>query len=304
MDAVTTEYAGMHRLFAIVAFLALAACGGTSRDDLPPPSSADAPDAAAVAAAIDADLTALARMNDADRFAAEKAFGPRLERDIGRCQGTRHENKPTYLLAQWLLVHGRRSDVPRILALLDRLEALPMPAYRVAGQAVRVRALLRIGRLAEARQLAQALERDVPEFGSMAWVRCHELVGTVAPAIPGVAAGGGAADATAATGGPLLVAFVPGTDPASSEWLGRWTEITGLQVRAVVLGSDLLAAGMAAAKWGCPVRWCRPDDQALAPWRLAGVPLAMLVGPGPDRIILAVDPRPSDVAQLIGPARP
>jgi hypothetical protein len=277
----------------LCALVLVAGCGG---DRPPEPSSAESVDASAVAQTLDDDLAALGRLPPAERAVAELAFGPRLEADLGRCQGTRYENQPTYLLAQWLLVHGDAEAPQRILVLLDRLESLPTPAYRLAGRALRVQALLRQGRGAEARQLAQQLEQEVPQFGAMRWVRFHEQVGRPAPALPGVATGGGED-----VGRPLLVAFLPGSDAPSAAWLGTWTAVKGLQVVAVVAGGDLLSAGMAARSWGCPVRWLRPDDPGLPAWNLPSAPIAVLLGPGPNRLVLAVEAQPAAVAAALRP---
>lgn len=277
----------------ICVFALLVGCG----DGRPPsPSVAESADAAAVARALDDDLAAFGRLPPGERAAAELAFGSRLEADLVRCQGTRYESQPTYLLAQWLLVHGDAEAPRRVLALLDRLESLPTPAFRLAGRALRVQALLRQGRGGEARQLAVQLEKEVPQFGALRWVRFHELVGTPAPALPGVEAGGGE-DA----GKPLLVAFLPGSDATSAAWLGTWTAVKGLPVVAVVAGGDLLSAGMAAASWGCAVRWLRPDDAGLPAWNLPTVPVAVLLGPGPRRLVLAVEAQPAAVAASLRP---
>lgn len=283
-------------LVSAIALLLLAACG---EDRPPPPSSSDSPDAAAVARALDDDLAALGRLPPAERALSEMAFGPRLEADLVRCQGTRYENQPVYLLAQWLLVHGDAEAPRRVLALLDRLESLPAPAFRLAGRALRVQALLRQGRVGEARPLALQLEKEIPQFGALRWVRFHELVGTPAPALPGVAAGGGEDVAK-----PLLVAFLPDSEAAAVSWLGTWTEVKSLPVVAVVAGGDLLAAGLAVTRWGCAVRWLRPDDAGLPAWSLPTMPVAVLLGPGPRRLVLAVDARPAAVAAALGAPAP
>lgn len=274
-------------------------CAGCGEVRPPAPSAADSPNAAAVAQALDADLAALGRMPTTERAAAELAFGARLEVDLLSCQGTRYENQPTYLLAQWLLIHGGADAPRRVLTLMDRLESLPNPGYRLAGRALRVQALLRQGRSAEARHLAEQLEPEVPEFGALRWVRFHEMVGTPAPPLPGVEAAG-AEDA----GKPLLVAFLPDGDAASTAWLATWTAVKGLPVVAVVAGGDLLSAGMAATRWGCAVRWLRPQDASLAAWNLPLVPVAVLLGPGPKRLVLAVQPQPEAVSAALGPPAP
>lgn len=288
----------MRRLLPIATVLLLAACAGERAD--PPPSLDDTPDAAAVSLALDRDLRTLAALPPGDKAAAESAFGPRLRRDLDACRGTRHENKPLYMLAQWTLVHGGADAPVATLRLLDRLDLLPAPAYRHAGRLLRVQALLRLGRVAEARQIAAPLLRDVPEFGAVAMARVafHEQVGLPAPPLPGVAAGGGSAIADAA---PLLLAFVDPSDAQAGAWLAPLrtaAEAGPVQCIAVAGGGDLLSSAALAGTWRLPVRWLRPGDQALAAWRIAVLPSAVLLGPGPERVILAVDPRPADLARF------
>jgi len=282
-----------------LAVLLLAGCGD---ERPPPPSAADRPDAAAVAAALEQDCRSFAALAPDERLAAEPAFGARLERDLAVCRGTRYENGPTYLLAQWLMASGADDAAERALPLLERLELLPNPAYRMAGKALRVQALLATGQGEKARRLADELEAIIPELGAKAQVAFHDRVGASAPALPGVHAGG----PQGSTGANQMLVFIGAADAAGAVQVQRWTGLAAaapgrLEVVAVAIGGDLLTAAGAASAWGCAVRWVRPDDRAwIAAWALPAVPACVLLGPGPERTILAVGPTRARVRTALG----
>jgi hypothetical protein len=204
------------------------------------------------------------------------------------------------MLVQWTLVHGGQSAPSDVLPMLDRLDILPAPAYRNAGKALRVQALLRSGRLSEARQIAEALEREVPEFGALRRVQFHEQVGQPAQPLPGTAVGGSEIPSEPF----LLVCFIGMPDAEAEGWLTPLRKTAGprLRVVAVATAGDLLAAATVGSAWGVDVRWLRQDDPALAAWKVPGLPAAVLLGPGPQRLILAIDPTAADLQKLSGPA--
>lgn len=280
----------------ILLVLFLAGC----EDRAPPPSMTDDPGAAATAEALDRDLRQLQSLSGARRTEAELAFGQRLRKDLDVCRGTRYENKPLYLLVQWTMVHGGPNASTEVLPLLDRLDILPAPAYRNAGRALRVQALLRNGRLVEARQIAEALEREVPEFGALRRVRFHEQVGQPAQPLPGTAVGGGEAPSEPF----VLVCFIGMPDAEAANWLQPLREAAGARLRvvAVATAGDLLAAATVGSAWGVDVRWLRHGDPALGAWQVPGLPASVLLGPGPQRLILAVDPQVADLRKLSGQA--
>ena len=260
---------------------------------------ADPANAAEVSSTLEADIRAMGDLPPAEKAKAEISFGPRLRRDLEACRGTRYENKPLYMLAQWTLVHGSAEEV---LPMLDRLEILPAPAYRNAGKAVRVAALLRLGRLAEARPIALQLEQVVPEFGALRRVEFHETVGQPAPPLPGTVVSGGADIPDASF---VLLAFLGMPDAAAEGWLLPLRDAGGERVRtvAVATAGDLLAASTVASAWGVEVRWIRMSDESLLAWRLPVLPMAVLLGPGPKRVVVAVDPLPEQLQRLAPKAR-
>lgn len=287
----------MLRLLCLALVLLFAACGDRQP---PPPSMDDTPDAAATADALEQDLRGLQSLSGVRRVEAERAFGPRLRRDLDVCRGTRYENKPLYMLAQWTLVHGGAEAPAEVLRMMDRLDVLPAPAYRNAGKALRVQALLRLGRMAEARQIAEALQRDLPELGALARVRWHEMVGQASPPLPGAAVAGSEPDDAAF----VLVCFIAMPDAESEAWMKPLRQAAGAQTRvvAVATAGDLLAAASIASAWGVDVRWLRQGDPSLAAWSVPALPSSALLGPGPRRLVLAVDPQPADLRRVGGQA--
>jgi len=287
------------RLVLAALVVLLAGCG-VERD--PAPSMAESMDAATVVRELEADLRALGGLPAAQQEAAQRAFGARLQRDLAVCKGTRYENKPLYWLAQWTLTYGGDEGPQEVLRLIDRLDILPSPAFRNAGRALRVFALLRLGRLPEARNLAESLEREVPEFGALRRVEFHELVGQPAPALPGtVISGAGEAPDQAF----ILVAFLGMPDAAAESWLNPLQAAAGERVRVAVVATagDLLTATTVASAWGVEVRWLRQGDQSLVDWRLPVMPTSVLLGPGPQRVVVAVELQPGQLRRL-SPAPP
>ncbi len=283
------------RIAGAVLLLALFAGCEAARD--PAPSLADSPDAAEVVRVLDADLRAMGNLAATARDQAELAFGPRLHKDLAACRGTRYENKPLYLLAQWTMVHGGEQGPGEVMRLLDRLDLLPAPAFRNAGRALRVAALLRLGRVAEARPIAMQLEQEVPEFGALRRVEFHEMIGQPARALPGTLVAG---EAEPPAGSFVLVAFLGMPDVAAEGWLLPLKSAGGSRVHtvAIVTAGDLLASATVASAWGVDVRWLRQGDPVLVDWRLPVLPMSVLLGPGPNRTIVAVDVRPGQLTAL------
>jgi len=281
---------------ALAAILVLSGCG--ERAD-PAPSMADLPAAAEVARNLDADMAQFAQLSGADKVAAELDFGPRLRRDLDVCKGTRYENKPLYLLAQWTLVHGGPEGPDAALRMSERLDRLPSPAYRSSARLLRVKALLRLGRVAEVRPIAIQLNAEIPQFNALGLLEFYETVGNAGPPLPGTSVSGG----TVPEGSSVLVAFLGLPDRAAEAWLQPLKQacVSGkVHLVAVTTAGDLLAAATVASAWGVDVRWLRQGDPALERWKLAVIPSSVLLGPGPQRVIIAVDPEPAVLARLGG----
>jgi len=98
----------------------------------------------------------------------------------------------------------------------------------------------------------------------------------------------------------ILLAFLGMPDAAAESWLVPLRDAGGDRVRtvAVATAGDLLAASTVASAWGVEVRWTRVSDETLTPWRLPVLPMAVLLGPGPKRVIVAVDPQVEQLKRL------
>ncbi|MCS6969669.1 MAG: hypothetical protein RMM29_07720 [Planctomycetota bacterium] len=289
----------MRALSIAVALALLLGCAPASRSPtLPPPAMDDDPRAAAVVRALEEDLRALALAPPERRRAAQAAFGERLRRDLEACRGTRYENKPLYWLVDWLLAFGDEAATQEALRHLDRLETLPSPAFRNAGRNLRVTALLRLGRAAEAQALAERLDASVPEFGAGARVAFHALAGQPAPPLPGRVL----ASPPATREAPTLLAFVAALDGDSRLWLDElFAAAPASWQRVIVLvGSDPLSALPAGSAYRAELRWAALAEPELAAWRVPALP-ASIVLDGERRTVLAVDPPRWRLQQTVRP---
>lgn len=285
----------MRRWLTVLLALLLAGCAGRGEPPLPPPSLADDPRAAAALRALEEELRALAALPPGERRAAQRAFRPRLEEALARCRGTRHENKPLYWLCDWLLAFGDEDGLHAALRHLERLDILPAPAFRNAGRDLRVTALLRLGRLEEARRLAVALDASVPEFGAGARVALHARAGQPAPPLPGRPL----RTAPQPAAGPLLLLIIPALQPAAEDWLADMLAAAPTLPRSVlVVGGDPLAAAQLTVE--AELRWAAADDPALAAWALPYLPVSFMLDAAGQRV-LAVDPPPWRLRRLAQP---
>ncbi len=275
--------------------------GGCADRRLPPASASESTVAEATAKKLESDLQALRDLTGPKKRAAEIAFGPRLEHDLAQCQGTRHESWPLFQLAAWTLNHGGANGPDRTLSMLDRLERLSIDAFRgYPASELRIRALLRLGRTIEAKNLAARIDEKYPVAGLLKLVEFYELVGNTAPSIPGMPVG---PDSLADN--PVLVCFIGAPDASAREWLEPYKQaLIGRSVQLVVIitAGNMLAAAAAATDWQNDMRWLRSGDPSLSvDWRLPGVPVALLLGAAPKRMVLAVDPQPSDLLLFARP---
>ncbi|MBA3686737.1 MAG: hypothetical protein H0W72_16055 [Planctomycetes bacterium] len=236
-----------------------------------------------------------------------------LEKLLSSCSGTKHENKAIYLLASWRAGYGDYRDVG---ALLDRLDACGYPAYKQAGQLLRVDVLLHDGRVAEARVVATAAIAKVPEFAAvLTLVAFHERVGQPAPRTAGRTIEGTLLDPASRSEPWLVYLFVDSIAGESAAQLGRWlSELArpGYAGKARVVCVAFTANGLAAATAmralpgaeSADLLWIDPAQGAeLAAWQqdwsLPAVPAVAILGP--DRRIVAVQAQPTALRGLVAP---
>lgn len=313
-------------LFFLSAWLLCAGCLDQSRDPktlkgvLRPadPNAAQISEAEAQLVVIDQELQRAASMPPAERLQQEQALESRLERAVEISAGTRLENKAVFYLANWRYSYR---DGDGVEPLLNRLNGLASPAMKASGQRLRVLLLLRQGKVPEARAMGQALVAEVPEFSPlMERVTFHETMGSAAPKIVSRNLSGGPDEPVSKCSEPwLFYLFVDVIDDASLFLLNRYLtalEVLPVDQRRVVcvtFESNLLSAtsrlrSFARAK-EVDLLWASPGENGNAKawtmaWKLPSQnPHIALLGPGPERTIMAVEVTPDNLRALLMPGK-
>lgn len=251
----------------------------------------------------------------AERMRELGALERPLQRLVEDTRGSRFGNQAVYWLADWVMTYER--DLERVTGLLDTLRALPSPAYKGPGRALRVRVLLAQGRVPEAERVALRLVEEVPEFDPiLRLVRFSQRIGQPAPRVEGRNLGGGPSDPIAGRSEPWqLFAFLRLGDPrhrfavhevltelAREDYHGR------VVVVLVAFDGDPLAALEQAGRLPIgreqrEILWANPNEEGDAAawrrgWQLPELPVTALVGP--DRSIMAVAPSRTRLRPLAG----
>lgn len=266
--------------------------------------------------ALDDELARNATLPPAARRERELAMEPRLEKVAEIASGTRMENKAVYYLANWRYTYRDGDGVEQ---LLTRLNGLPSPAMKSTGVRLRVMLLLRQGRVDEAKTMAQALVAEVPEFSPLLEsVLFHETIGASAPKIASRNLTGGPDEPVAKRTEPwLFYLFVDNIDDASLYLIDRYLDaLTILPVDqrrlvCVTFEANLLSATTRIRNHPrageIDLLWASPGDNGNAKeWRSAWKlpshnPHIALLGPGPDRTIMAVEVTPENLRMLLTP---
>ncbi len=268
--------------------------------------------------AIDEELQRFAAMPPAQRRERELTMESRLERAVEAATGTRLENKAVYYQANWRYTFR---DGEGVDPLLNRLAGLTSPAMKSLGVRLRVLLLLRQGKIPEARTMAQALVADVPEFAPlMERVIFHETVGAAAPTIVSRNLTGGPDEPIAKRPEPwLFYLFVDLVDDNSLYLVERY--LTALSVLptdqrrlvCVTFETNLLSATTRMRNHPrageIDLLWASPGENGNAKqwttaWKLPSHnPHIALLGPGPERTIMAVEVTPENLRQLLTPAK-
>jgi hypothetical protein len=266
---------------------------------------------------LDAQLEGYRLLPPEERIAKEAKLGKTLERILDKTAGTKHENKALYFLAAWRLNHNAGAGVA---PLLDRLQKSKHLAYKNSGRWMEIELELREGKIVEARNHANALVADVPEFApAKQLVEFYERVGQKAGRTAGKNLTGGPADPAASSPEPwLLYMFVPQIEGEIEQKLLQYVTELGKReyagkIRLVCVtfsGNPLDATSVFTALPGTAARellWANPNDpdenkEWNESWKLPGLPACALLGP--DRVIMGVQLAPTDLQRLIGKGVP
>ena len=282
------------------------------------PNAAQIAEAETQLTVIDQELQRAASMPPAERLQRELALESRLEHVVEVSAGTRLENKAVFYFANWRYSYR---DGDGVDPLLNRLNGLASPAMKASGQRLRVLLLLRQGKVPEARIMAQALVADVPEFSPLLErVTFHETMGSAAPKIVSRNLSGGPDEPVSKLSEPwLFYLFVDVIDDASLFLLNRY--LTALDVLpadqrrvvCVTFESNLLSATSRLRSFPrakeIDLLWASPGENGNAKawitgWKLPSQnPHIALLGPGPDRTIMAVEVSPDNLRTLLLPSK-
>jgi hypothetical protein len=295
----------------------LTGCGYTRTDGKPEPATqAQIDSARIVMASFESEQEQLPSMSPAQRSERLRTFGERLEAGLTTTANTRFENKNLYWLANW---RYSQTDGEGVDAALDRLDRCELPVLKNSGRHLRVLLRLRQGRVTEARQLAEPLVKEIPEFsGLIDRVVFHETIGTKAPPLTARNLTGGNDQPLTARAEPfLLYCFIAALDPNAEALIAAYRDaiapLTG-QVRlvCVTFEPNLLNATARLRTLGdvgsLDLLWVSQGDAAKAwitAWKLPQpLPRVVLLGPGPERTVLGVELTPGMVTKMLGKPKP
>jgi hypothetical protein len=282
------------------------------------PDAAQTREAEAHLVAIEEELQRIALLTPSSRHERELAMEPSLKRAVEVATGTRVENKAVFYLANWRYSYREGEGVE---PLLNRLAGLPSPAMKGLGSRLRVLLLLRQGRVADARTMAQDLIDRVPEFSPvMERVVFHETVGARAPMVVSRNLTGGPDEPVAKRSEAwLFYLFVDAIDDQTVFLIERYLDalevlpVAERRLVCVTFDANLLNATSRvrtlprAAE--IDLLWANPNQGGNAgewvkAWKLpAQNPHIALLGPGPDRTIMAVELTPESLRTLLAPTK-
>lgn len=307
----------MRHLPLLVLLAVLTGCGDTRTDGKPEPATkAQIEDARAVMAAFEAEQEQLSSLTPTQRAERLRTFGARLEAGLATTANTRFENKNLFWLANWRYA---QADGEGVDAALDRLERCESLALKNSGRQLRVLTRLRQGRVAEARQIAEPLVKEVPEFGGLIdRVALHETIGAKAPLLAARNLSGGSDQPITARNEPfLLYCFIATLDANAEALIAAYRDALAplagqARLVCVTYEANLLNATARlrtlADIGSIDLLWVAQGEPAKswnAAWKLPlPLPRVVLLGPGPERTIMGVELTPGMVTKMLGKPKP
>lgn len=255
---------------------------------------------------LDAALDATRPLPPAESLERQRALGPRIDRTVEDCAGTRFENKAVYLQAQWRF--SFHDDGVGVDQALDRLDGLEQPMFKRSGRALRVQHLLRQERRVPARTQAESLADEMPEFGFLlGMVRWHERIGGPVDSTGGIGLDGIAVDPAAGAERWVLYLHLAVWNDQAAFTVRRWLDAIGdrdIRLVPVVrdgsarrMGEDLARLPGAAAH--VTALYCRSRaevERVLADWQPPLDGWTVLLDR--DRRVARVEVRPGDLASV------
>ncbi|MBA3710662.1 MAG: hypothetical protein H0W83_17795, partial [Planctomycetes bacterium] len=260
-------------------------------------------------------VTTVRAMAPDERAIHEARMGPDLEGAAADVAGTPSENKVLYWLAAWRLEYAGGKGVDDAL---DRLDASRYAKIKGFGEYLRVEHRLRQGDIGDAKRRATALVERIPEFQpllNLVWL--HEQVGRPPPRTAGQSIAGGADDPASARHEPwLLYLFIDVlnadglytlklylNEAARPSYSGKvrvvcvtseGTPLNALsKIRTLPHGSDL------DVLWASPTEGGDADEWRTAWNRASRQNAAVLLGPGPKRVIMGILSRSEELRAII-----
>lgn len=255
---------------------------------------------------LDASLDAIRILPPAEALERQRALGPRIDRTVEECAGTRFENKAVYLQAQWRFSFN--DDGAGVDQALDRLDSLEQPLFKRSGRALRVQHLLREERRLPARTKAEALVEELPEFSFLLdMVRWHERIGGPVDSTGGIGLDGAAVDPAAGSERWVLYLHLAVWNDQAAFAVRRWLDAIGdRDIRLVPMvrdgsarrmGEDLARLPGSAAH--VTALYCRSRaevDRVLKDWQPPLDGWTVLLDR--DRRVARVELRPGDLASV------
>ncbi len=249
------------------------------------------------------------------RIKEEEQLLSKIERLERKVSGSGFHNKALFWLANWHLNHGTAADGLPMITSIEQGKSLLL---KNAAQLTKTRILLKQGNLREARQIAESITAELPEFAiALQLVEFYELIGSPAPKTGGQNILGGPADPASSYSEPwILYAFINSESSMDTHLLSNYLHEYKkdayqniLRIACVSFNANPLTATATIRQLEkeheikTDLLWANPaqngdGDEWIRLWKLPKIPSFILLGP--NRSIMAIDPSINDLRPLAG----